>query len=89
MASFLTSLERREWLLSIDQHDEALQAFAHWIDGLCLTALEMTGRELPGRHAAVIVLRLAAETEADAGTPDGPAVPVPKAVLAPLVRRAA
>jgi hypothetical protein len=58
---FLTQLERQAWLASIDRRRPALLAFAGWIDDLCETALEQTGRQLPGEHATVILLRDAAE----------------------------
>jgi hypothetical protein len=53
-------LERQAWLARIDRTDPHLLAFAAWLDDLCETALEHTGRELPVEHAAAIALRDAA-----------------------------
>jgi hypothetical protein len=59
------SVERQAWLARIDRRDPALVAFAGWLDDLCETALKQTGRELPVEHAAVILLRDAAEQTSD------------------------
>jgi hypothetical protein len=61
--AFLTKLERQAWLASLDRRSPVLVAFAGWLDDLCETALRQTGRELPVEHAAVILLRAAAEAE--------------------------
>jgi hypothetical protein len=61
--TFLSDLERRAWLASVDRTSPVLLAFAQWLDDLCETALEQTGRELPAEHAAAILLRDAADLE--------------------------
>ena len=54
---FLTGAERQAWLAGVDRDCPFLLAFVRAIDDLCEAALEQTGRVLPARHAAAILLQ--------------------------------
>lgn len=62
MAPFLSSLERQAWLAH-SRTNPALVQFARWLNDVCETALEQTGRELAVEHAAAILLRAVADAE--------------------------